>query len=64
MGLKFHECTINKSAHTKKVWKLIVCTSYLLLSVFVLSEDIDIRRISRQYNIILIEIYLKMCLGW
>ena len=21
-------CTINKSAHTKKVWKLIVCTSY------------------------------------
>ena len=20
-------CTINKSAHTKKVWKLIVCTS-------------------------------------
>ena len=28
-GLKFHVCTINKSAHTKKVWKLIVCTSYL-----------------------------------
>ena len=25
-GLHFHECTINKSAHTKKVWKLIVCT--------------------------------------
>ena len=22
-------CTINKSAHTKKVWKLIVCTSYV-----------------------------------
>ena len=21
-------CTINKSAHTKKIWKLIVCTSY------------------------------------
>ena len=21
--LEFHECTINKSAHTKKVWKLI-----------------------------------------
>ena len=21
-GLEFHECTINKSAHTKKVWKL------------------------------------------
>ena len=23
VGLEFHECTINKSAHTKKVWKLI-----------------------------------------
>ena len=22
-GLKFHVCTINKSAHTKKIWKLI-----------------------------------------
>ena len=22
-------CTINKSAHTKKVWKLIVCASYI-----------------------------------
>ena len=22
-GLKFYVCTINKSAHTKKVWKLI-----------------------------------------
>ena len=26
-GLEFHVCTINKSAHTKKVWKLIACTS-------------------------------------
>ena len=25
--LEFHVCTINKSSHTKKVWKLIVCTS-------------------------------------
>ncbi len=25
--LEFHVYTINKSAHTKKVWKLIVCTS-------------------------------------
>ena len=30
-GLEFHVCTINKSAHTKKVWKLIVCTSYICL---------------------------------
>ena len=28
-GLEFHVCTINKSAHTKNVWKPIVCTSYL-----------------------------------
>ena len=27
-GLEFHVCTINKRAHTKKVWKLNVCTSY------------------------------------
>ena len=25
-GLEFHVYTINKSAHTKKVWKFIVCT--------------------------------------
>ena len=29
-------CTINKSAHTKKVWKLIVCTSYIQI------DDYDI----------------------
>ena len=28
-GVEFHVCTINKSAHTKKVWKLIICTSYI-----------------------------------
>ena len=28
-GLEFHVWTINKSGHTKKVWKLIVCISYL-----------------------------------
>ena len=27
-GLEFHVCTINKSAHTKKVWKPIVCSLY------------------------------------
>ena len=26
-GLEFHVCTINKSVHTKTVWKLIVYTS-------------------------------------
>ena len=29
-GLEFHVCTINKSAHTKKVWKSIVCTLYVI----------------------------------
>ena len=29
-GLEFHERTINKSVHMKKVWKLIICTSYYL----------------------------------
>ena len=29
-GLEFHVCTINKSVHTKKVWKLIVCTTYII----------------------------------
>ena len=28
-GLEFYVCTINKSAHTKKVRKLIVCISYV-----------------------------------
>ena len=27
-GLEFYVCTINKSAHTKKVWKLIEWSSY------------------------------------
>ena len=30
-GLEFHECTINKSAHTKKVWKLIKWSLYIYL---------------------------------
>ena len=29
-GLEFHVCTINKNAHTKKVWKLIVWRSCFL----------------------------------
>ena len=30
-GLEFHVRTINKSAHTEKVWKLIVCSSLHIL---------------------------------
>ena len=43
-GLEFYVCTINKSAHTKKVWKLIVCTyiffswTHSFLSFFNLSK--------------------------
>ena len=33
-GLLFH-CTINKCAHTKKVWKLILCTSYIYIYMFI-----------------------------
>ena len=28
-GLEFHVYNINKSAHTKNVWKLILCASYI-----------------------------------
>ena len=31
-GLEFHVFSINKSAHTKKVWKLIVCSLYIYIS--------------------------------
>ena len=34
-GLEFHVYTINKSAHTKKVWKLIVCTSYIYIYIYI-----------------------------
>ena len=28
-GIEFHVCTVYKSAHTKKVWKIILCTSWI-----------------------------------
>ena len=34
-GQEFHVCIINKSAHTKKVWKLIVCTSYICIYIYI-----------------------------
>ena len=40
-GLEFHECTINKSTHTKKVWKLIVCTSYMYVYMGVRISCVD-----------------------
>ena len=35
-GLEFHVCTINKSAPTKKIWKLIVCSLYIKYILFAL----------------------------
>ena len=34
-GLEFHVCTINKSAHTKKVWKLIWWFSYIYIYIYI-----------------------------
>ena len=34
-GLEFHVSTVNKSAHTKKVRKLIVCTSYIFIYIYI-----------------------------
>ena len=33
-GLEFHVCTINKSAHMKKVWKLIWWSSYIYIYIY------------------------------
>ena len=33
--LELHVCTINKSAHTKKVWKLIAWTSYIYIYIYI-----------------------------
>ena len=33
-GLEIHVCTINKNAHTKKICKLIVCTSYIYIYIY------------------------------
>ena len=35
-GIEFHVCTINKSAHTKKVWKLIICTLYIYIYIYIM----------------------------
>ena len=40
-GLEFHECTINKSAHTKKVWKLIVSTSYIYTYIYCIFQILN-----------------------
>ena len=34
-GLEFHVCTIHKSTHTKNVWKLIVCPSYIYIYIYI-----------------------------
>ena len=37
-GQEFHVCTINKRAHTKKFWKLIVCTWYIYIYIYIYSR--------------------------
>ena len=39
-GLEFHVCTINKSAHTKKVWKHIECTLYVGVSRSAIASEL------------------------
>ena len=34
-GLEFHVCTLSKGAHTKKIWKLIVCASYTYIYIYI-----------------------------
>ena len=34
-GLEFHVCTINKSAHTKKVWKLIQWSLCVYIYIYI-----------------------------
>ena len=38
-GLEFHVCTINKSAHTKKVWKPIEGTSYIYIYIYIYDKN-------------------------
>ena len=56
-GQEFHECTINKSAHTKKVWKLfndpriyIYIYIYITKSYYSFPSSIALGRSSRQYS--------------
>ena len=43
-GLEFHGCTINKSAHMKKVWKLIIWTSciYIYIYIYIYNLGLDL----------------------
>ena len=54
-GLEFHVCAINKSAHTKKVWKLIEITTYLFLNQILSNtndSDLQSKREIRENRII------------
>ena len=54
-GLEFHVCAINKSAHTKKVWKLIVCSSYIYIYMCVCV-------CACVYVVVIIYIYMYECM--
>ena len=48
--LNFQESTTILNANTKKVWKLIVCTSYMLISLLV--DEILLPRYMSWFNVV------------
>ena len=44
-GLEVHVFTVNKSSHTKKFWKLIVCTSYhAIFPLILISLNVNVEQ--------------------
>ena len=39
--MNFQESTTVLNARTKKVWKLIVCTSYIYIYIYIYGEMVD-----------------------
>ena len=48
-------CTVNKSVHTKKVWKLIECTSYKVVATEEkLNSSSRVKKISPLHKLLLL----------
>ena len=62
--LEFHVCTINKSADTKKVWKLIGCTSYIYLNPCKQKIDVELWQLHSNTRNHLTVCQKKMSVGW
>ena len=65
-------CTINKSAHTKKIWKLIICTSYNIkidsvdfLFMLILGTELNLNPVRQNWkgNIVAKGSSSKICLA-